>query len=510
MRMGIVKYFIVLLGLLSGSIALGAQQLDSAKTAALEERLTEYFDLLKYESIDVQKTEADFMIEAATDSLVRQAVALRIYDHYLGSPVMGTEAVAIHIYDKWFETGKISIGSDIDLMNAKIFAEFNRQSLIGEKAPELVMETLQGDTLKLFADREKYARKGDRHKVLFFYDHSCAKCKLETVLLGNLLQTEDYPIDFYAIYTGDDKQAWESYVAERFDISPVNSRIYHLWDPTMDSDFQRKYGVVQTPRLFLVRPDGVIKGRGLNARALSLMLDEIFASPDLDYGKPDSEAYFDQLMTLFPPAEGEAPSAAVQQAADHMAVSILQAGDTTMFRQFIGDFLYYLAPKSGQEAKEGMKFLIDNYISGRSDIWRSKDDSLKVIGFAQIMDDLLSKALPGSRIPDLKVPGDLLRHEKKIKTGRFNLSRIRGERNVIIFYTEGCDICDAEKAAARKLVAESSKFRVMMVNVDRIVASDPALANRLFDRFDLSSLPFIIETDRKGIILRRYITLRES
>ena len=155
-----------------------------------------------------------------------------------------------------------------------------------------------------------------------------------------------------------------------------------------------------------------------------------------------------------------------------------------------------------------MKYLIDNYISGRSDIWRLKDDSLKVIGFAQIMDDLLSKALPGSRIPDLKVPGDLLRHEKKIKTGRFNLSKIRGERNVIIFYTEGCDICDAEKAAARKLVAESSKFRVMMVNVDRIVASDPALANRLFDRFDLSSLPFIIETDRKGIILRRYITLR--
>ena len=88
----IVKYIIVLLALVSGSIGLDAQQLDSAKTAALEERLTEYFELLKYESIDVQKAEADFMIEAAADSAVRQAVALRIYDHYLGSPVMGAEA----------------------------------------------------------------------------------------------------------------------------------------------------------------------------------------------------------------------------------------------------------------------------------------------------------------------------------------------------------------------------------------------------------------------------------
>ena len=505
---GIIKYLIVLLISVSGSIVLDAQQLDSAKISALEDRLTEYFELLKYESIDVQKAEADLMIEAAADSAVRQAVALRIYDHYLGSPVMGAEAVAIHIYDKWFEPGKVSIGSDIDLLNAEIFAEFNRQSLIGEKAPELVMETIQGDTVGLFTDRRKLAQKGDRHKVLFFYDHGCAKCKMESILLGNLLQTEDYPIDFYAIYTGDDREAWESYVADRFDVSTTNSRVCHLWDPTLDSDFQRKYGVVQTPRLYLVRPDGVIKGRGLNARALSLMLDEIFASPDLDYGKPESEAYFDRLMTLFRPSDGEDLSAAVQMAADQMAFSALQAGDTTMFRQFLGDFLYYLAPKSGEEAKEGMKYLIDNYVSDRTDLWRSQDDSLKIIGFAQIMDDLLSKAVPGSGIPDLKVPGDLLRHGKKIKTGQFRLPKVRGEKNVIIFYTEGCNICDAEKAAARKLVAEDSRYRVLMVNVDRIVASDPALASRLFDIFDLSSLPFIIETDRKGTILRRYITLQ--
>lgn len=505
---GIWKYLIVLLASVSGSIALDAQHLDSAKTAALEERLTEYFELLKYESVDVQKAEADLMIEAASDPAVRQAVALRIYDHYLGSPVMGTEAVAIHIYDKWFEPGKISIGSDMDLLSARFFAEFNRQSLIGEKAPELIMETLQGDTLRLFTDRRKFAQKGDRHKVLFFYDHSCSKCKLETILLGNLLQTEDYPIDFYAVYTGDDKQAWESYVAERFDVNPLNSRVFHLWDPTLDSDFQRKYGVVQTPRLFFIRPDGIIKGRGLNSTVLAIMLDKVFAAQDLDYGKQGTQQYFDQYMSLITPDQSQSPSDAVQKAADHMVASSLQAGDTTMCRQFLGDLLYYLASKSGEKHKEGMKYLIDNYIDGRSDIWKSQDDSLKIIGFAEIMDDLLSKAVPGSRIPDLKVPGDFLRHGKKIKTGQFKLSKLRGGQNVIIFYTEGCNICDAEKAAARRLVAEDSRYRILMVNVDHIVASDPALASRLFDSFDLSSLPFIIETDKNGIILRRYITLQ--
>jgi hypothetical protein len=239
----------------------------------------------------------------------------------------------------------------------------------------------------------------------------------------------------------------------------------------------------------------------LDTYALALMLNEILAHPDLDYGNPQMDPLFDNLLAQ--PTE-----TVVKAAADYLAQSQLHAGDTTMCRQLLGDFLYYLAPKSGQEAKEGMKYLIDNYISGRNDIWKSKDDSLKVIGFAQIMDDLLSKALPGSRIPDLKVPGDLFRNGKKIKTAQFKLSKVRGDRNVIIFYTEGCNVCDAEKAAARKLVAESSLYRVLMVNVDRIVASDPALANRLFDSLDLSSLPFIIETDRKGMILRRYITLQ--
>ena len=466
-----------------------AQQLDSAVQAALGTRLAEYFEALRFESLDVQKTEADFLIESTSDPLVRQYVACSVYEHFAGSPVMGAEAVAIHVYDKWFKPGLIPMRSDIEKMNAGIFAEFNRQSLIGMKAPELVMETMEGDSLRLF---------GDRHSVLFFYDAGCAKCKIETILLGNILATEDYPIDFYAVYAGDDRQAWEAYVADRFDIESPSTRIHHLWDPQLDSDFQRKYGVVQTPRMFLIGPDQVIKGRGLDTYALTQMLGEIFSHPELEYGSPQSAKFFDQLLSESVPSD----------IADHLAGRWLQSGDTTMCRQMAGDLLYYLAPKTGEDVKESMDRLIDEYILGRDDIWKSADDSVKVIGFAQIMDDLLSKSAPGSRIADIKVPGELLRHGKKIKSGTFNLRKVKGKNNIIIFYTEGCHICDAEKAAARKLVAEDPAYRVLMVNVDRIMESDPSKAEKLFDRFDLSTLPFILQTDRKGVIARRYISLQ--
>ena len=145
--------------------------------------------------------------------------------------------------------------------------------------------------------------------------------------------------------------------------------------------------------------------------------------------------------------------------------------------------------------------LTDNHV------WRSHDDSLKVVGCAEMMNDLLLKAQPGTRLPSLKVPGEMLTAGKS-KTGKFNLRKLRGNKNVILFYTEDCNICKAEKADAADLAAEDSKASVLMISVDRITATDPSLAENLFDTFDLSSLPFILESARKGRIVRRYITLQ--
>ena len=494
-----------------GVFTLNARQLDSVSRAELSSRLAEYFDALKTESLEVQKSEADFMIEASSDTLIRQFVASRIYDMYAASPVMGAEGVAVHVFDKWFKDGPLNMESDMAFLSARIFAEFNRQSLIGNRAPELVLETMDGGMATLFSDNQG---KG-RYRIVFFYDAGCAKCKVESILLGNILETEDFPVDLYAVYVGDDRAAWESYVSERLDIEPAKAEVAHFWDPSMDSDFQRKYGVLQTPQMLLVDPDGIIAGRRLDAKALSEMLHAIFDEKKLEYGSDESAKLFDGIFI----GEGNVPSAEeVRNIADYIESSTLGRKDTVMFRQLTGDLLYYLAGHSGEGYKEGMKSLIDNRILDNPKVWRTQDDSLKIIGFARVMDDLLSKAEPGSVIRDIKVPGEL-RTWKKTKPVEISLRKLKGDRNIIIFYTEGCNICDAEKAAADAILAAghsqdktiakaARRTKVLTVNVDRIMSENPALANTLFDSFDLSSLPFIIQTDRDARIVSRYISLR--
>ena len=130
-----IKAFLIALLLMAGVGEMCAQQLDSVVREALDKRLSEYFSAIEREGTDVQKGECDFLIETCTDSLMRQHVALTVYDHYRDSKVMGSEAVAIHVFDRWIAPGKVRMRSDAELMAARIFAEFNRKSQIGNKAP---------------------------------------------------------------------------------------------------------------------------------------------------------------------------------------------------------------------------------------------------------------------------------------------------------------------------------------------------------------------------------------
>ena len=504
-----MKYISLILSFLLPLMAAARQQ-DSTKRAELGKKLAEYYETLKHESLDVQKNECDFLIESTSDSLLRQFVALDIYGHYRDSKIMGAENVAVHIYDKWFASGAVEMKDEAELSEARTFADFNRSSLIGQKAPSLYMEAIDGSALEVFGPEDG---KGS-FRVLYFYDTSCSKCELETSLLRQLLKSKDYPVELYAIYAGDDPLAWKNYATERLSIDGA----IHLWDPSLVSDFHKKYGVTATPRLFLVASDGVILGRGLDVNALQTLLDGIFAPSVLEYGGPESEALYDGIFS----ASGGLPSEAeVKGIADYIADRTLARGDTLMFRQMAGDYLYYLASHSGEGVKEGLRYHIDRNILS-CDVWESADDSLKVVGFAQMMSDLLSKAAPGTLVPGIKVPGQLCTWRgEKFKDQR--LDKLKKKVNIIIFYTEGCEVCAAQKAAAMDLLrgdvapeqngfdgkesyADKRDVNVFIVNVDKIISSDPALATRLMDSFDLSVLPYILITDSEGVVLRRYVS----
>ena len=471
------------------------ESLDSVVRVALDRKLAEYFSAIEREGVQVQKGECDFLIESCADSLMRQHVALAAYEHYRDSKVMGSEAVAIYIFDSWIDSGKVKMRDGMELMAAKIFAEFNRESMIGNKAPEMLLYDMDNNPVSVFE------KPSGRYSVLYFYDTSCATCKVQTILLRHLFGEEDFPVDFIAVYAADDMDSWRKYAGEQLDFGSKRTRVRHMWDPEMDSDFQRLYGVLQTPRMFLISPDGTIIGRGLDAQALAQMLHALFDELEMDYGGDEAMDLYDGLF-----GGEEASEEEVTAIADYIQASTLEKGDTLMFKQMTGDLMYYLTLQRGEGFREGLDALINDRVLSRPDIWKTSDDSLKIVGMAEMFRDLLSKSAPGKRVADLKVPGVLLAKGKE-SAGVYSLRKLRGDSNYVMFVTEGCHVCAAEKEAARRLVAEDKKAKVLIINMDNIYDADQELAEKLLESFDLTSLPFILKTDRKGRITRRYTTL---
>ena len=511
-------------GRMSGMSLQSVPQLDSTVTASLEARLNEYFAALEREPAEVKFRESDFIIGTCRDSLVRQAVTILTYRHFITSKVMGDDAVAIHIYDRWIAGGKVMFRNEADRWAAEFFAETNRRSLIGQRAPEIVLYSPAGDPVTVFGDNGEDS--DGLYSVMYFYDTDCAKCRIESIMLRNALENDGYEINLFAIYTGRDPDSWKRYRENDLDIDSPSVHISHLWDPDMTSDMTLKYGIIETPRMFLVTPDDMIAGRNLDTGALERLLSIYLGQEEFEYG---SDEAMEMYRRTFRSAEDTMDCNAVSRVAEHIARSTLERGDTSLYRQMAGDLLYYISSQRKESYKCGTVDFIDRYILSRSDIWNRPSDTLETVGLARLMKNLSMLCPAGLRPDPLDIPVTIITRGKDRQTGK-DARRRRTEADIsrlknalVIFHTEGCPVCKAEIAAADSLVAGHGRLaaefpaikdgrririrKAVLIDMDEIWNTAPELAATIMQRFDLSSLPFTFLVDGEGRVARKYISL---
>jgi len=255
-----MKRILIILPLLFLTLAARAQNRDYSQ---LDSLLSQFYTAMESESIDDKCGEFDNMILMCKDSLTRQHVAINIFEHYKEPRLMGDEDVCIHIFDVWLDSGLVSFPGDMYKMEAEMFVEFNRNNLIGCKAPVLQMKDKKGK-LRSFPTADKIS-------ILYFYDTSCGKCKLEAKVLPGVLEGVTFPADFYAIFCGQDLKAWKKFT-KTFKVKNKKVSIIHLEDKDFDTDYLKLYGVISTPKLYMVGPKGLIFGRRLEAESLKQMI----------------------------------------------------------------------------------------------------------------------------------------------------------------------------------------------------------------------------------------------
>ena len=483
-----MRRLFLVIAALSASLLAFAQQ----PYPELGAKLDQYFVALAGEPVSVQNEECDFLIETCQDSLVRQYTALKIYDHYLKSKIMGDDAVAVHVARKWFLSGAVKMKSQEDAFHAQLFVQFNENSLIGNPAPALTLFAPDSSTLRIPAK--------NTYSVLYFYDTGCATCKKETPRLQKLIDSGKFPVTVYAIYVGASAEEWAEY-REKF------TGVTHLWDPDITSDWQLLYGVLQTPRMFLVNPTGTIIGRGLDTPALEILLNRELSKEEYVYGESSEMERLSQLFEVY----GDTLKVSdIMSVADYMAARTFGEGDVNAYKQTIGDLLYYLFSQRTEVYRDASVPFIQKYIE-QPEIWSTEADKAQVTSLGELMVALASRTPVGSQVPDLIVPGTLHRKpglfRKGVKEGDFKLRKLKGNPGYLVFYTASCQACQELLAAVDDIVAKDRKAKVLLIDMDTLFNDQPDKANELLDNFDLSVLPFVLQLDRKGTVRHRYVQL---
>lgn len=192
-------------------------------------------------------------------------IAGHMFNQYYKSKIMGMESVVVHIIDDYYLTGKIATNDEKFMHGIEEYAGNHRATLIGKKAQNLKMESINGMFESLYDVDAQYT-------LVYFYEPTCGHCKQETPRINKLYeQYKDKGFAVFGVYTQQNKTEWLNYVAE----NELNGWI-NVWDPENSNNYRVTYNVSSVPQMFLLDKDKKIIGRRLDNGALGQMLGHLF------------------------------------------------------------------------------------------------------------------------------------------------------------------------------------------------------------------------------------------
>lgn len=460
---------------------------------------------------------ADAFIQTGKTDEEKASLAYYIYRYYRESRIMGYDEIAVYIADTYFISGKYTVPDQDALLEMKLFAETNRQSLIGMRAPELVLQDPAGSSVAVSSGDQDYT-------VLYFYDDECASCIRTTPALMQYLIRSTSGLNFtvYMIYTQDDQDKWMTYIQRAIQpfTVPDNVKLIHLWDPDMTSDFVNKYGVISTPKLFLLDRNGVIIGRDLTPVALSQVVDvhESQLNP--------TEMIFEQI---FAPLANSADTTQVIKEIDTFFED--SKDNPEFFHELFYTLYQYLKTSTGYTLQQGAAYLANKYIAGMPEMWETVTftntgetrGSVIRADFsspADFIDQTALAVLMFYRNPLDRPVTDLELRTPKNK--KFHIYDVTARYTVLYFYNTDCALCRGVTRDLAKMYAEYDREDMEIVAVytgsdnkwkNYIKENNPGWINLwdrkresgMFDKYDLMDVPAIYLLDEDKITLAKDI-----
>lgn len=182
---------------------------------------------------------------------------------YQNPKIMGQDKIFVDIYDHFFASGEMDFWANDQLKkNLKERADQLRMSLIGKKAPNLIMQNQDLEKTELYDINNKYT-------VIYFYDPDCGHCKKETPKLKKFYNETAHDVEVFAV------SADTSMVKMRDYITKNNLNWINVNGPrTFTVSYQKLYDADRTPTIYIIDDKKKIIAKKLPAEQLEDFLEK--------------------------------------------------------------------------------------------------------------------------------------------------------------------------------------------------------------------------------------------
>jgi thiol-disulfide isomerase/thioredoxin len=256
-------------------------------TPVYEGKIMNYITRVVPQHPDSLIVAVDFLLEGSkVNSELYRYMMITLFNHFAESKFMGMDAVYFHIAEYYYIPDATWSSPDF-ISKLKDNLEKNKPTLIGQKAPNLIMRMIEPEHFQMAA--QDTAIKNDphigrdffihdikaRYTILYFWEADCGHCKEATPALyeayGRLKDKGVEVISVHVINSIEGKALWVDFINKYEMYDWIN-----CWSP-YSNDFRRLYNLQAYPMLFIFDKDKKIVAKRVTPEQAEQIINNLIA-----------------------------------------------------------------------------------------------------------------------------------------------------------------------------------------------------------------------------------------
>lgn len=234
-------------------------------TPFFKPKLETWFNKVLFQYYDsVKPYVIDFIEEVKPNKRIFQFVTSFFLNCSINSNIMGMDALFVDIARRYYVTGEAFWSTIESMEKIKENLMFFENNLIGMTAPDIILESFEGEFVNLHQLVAPYT-------IIVIYEPDCSHCNVFVPELYSkvFIPFKDKGLKVFAIYSMDNKKDWEDFITEHSLDGWIN-----VWDENHSSRFKILYDARYTPGVYILDENKTIIGKKMSVDQIRNFLEQ--------------------------------------------------------------------------------------------------------------------------------------------------------------------------------------------------------------------------------------------